>query len=1415
MAWKSSRRSGRDESGEIPTPTAAELRRLPVDERIRVLREVRMAQKAARDVRDAERGIPEPYEPEDENSYEAGRTLDRLLSSDTAAAEEWLSENRAIINDADAQALGIADVLEAYDGEVDNSEPSIWDKVSGTVGDALGLIARPGQMGAEAWQAFKDDIPGPEPVKRVLGVGGGLGAIMPDARTDEQREEDGGWGDVWQAFLGRPRYNPVTEQQDEYIPLFTMFGHERPDDGPGKYAYDVGQFAGESVLDPLAYLSGGTKTAARPALEAGATMLAREAGEGGLRSASPLLARRLGDDLSEQAILRGLQDTGIRGLTREGRTALRSTIAGTAGERAAARQLRAAGRYDRGGLRVGIGGTRWGLGRSIVPRSGLRRAGQATRLIDKVRYTPAAEIEARLLSDARGRAEGLLDSATLARMSDDEIDDLLQEATELSYRAEDRAARSGALDAKRRSITDLSPQLRASMESGDYDRAVDILGELSDAGVKGAESLFRPLWKGVRTGTQDEDVLRRLTRFSYDLDERAVRAESGLMNRGPSETSLQGFDVDRLVRALQDRNPDELAEALGNQAAQAVPGSRPLAQSAEAWRASVGDADTLAASSRALTDALDAGDLDAVRALAPSAGHAGLNTSRVVSPGLFSSIRKSTPFSKIEAGFSPRAGVRSSSTLTEGTDRALYDVQSQAQAFGHQESERRVRHFLSVTKGLPNEERAALRNVFDVGHTADETVLSNAGKAALRALREEDDRIRRSLLDDVGIPESELRDLGDYFPHMFTDKGRRVLERAHKDGVLDPALLDEIGIAFTDRGRISKATELLGATGQRGHLKRRNANLSVDEINSRLSQAIGREVDFYETDPFVAFARRGHAADRAAATAKLFDDAAEKIKAPDGGALVVRVPKNSDDATFAAARETADGRGLQRIETADGSQVYAHPDLAPDLENAIRILDDDEAMQAFGRFMESWGRLWRGYATVPLATGPGFFSRNALGNIFNSYIKGVKNPAAYVRALDIQKDVTRAIRANPDLDIPSAMRAIGVSDDKIRYVDGALRNGILRDGFASADLPTGTVERLRGSGSVKRGINPLNQDNWLIRSGGAVNAVVEDNARLAHYITKMDEFGDEAIAAASVKDALFDYRDLTKFERGIKRNLIPFYTFMRKNVPFQVRAVAENPGRLARAERFGRMIVGSEEQTGDENWAGTSPTTIGGRTVPGWATERGNLLTPGFFGTDGPAFGRLDTPLAGAAESVAPLILAAQVASGDADGAQLARSLVNMPGGGPVELARVLTEEATGASAFTGGSIRDRETGERKKNIWLRLSQTVIPTVDRVYGTYNIDDRATEDARTRIWESITGLQVRQINEEDSDTERRRRIEALSDALEAYNKANPDNEAPTVEELQDIGLVPNPEQDARDAAAAREEGRGGRRRRSGW
>ena len=152
-------------------------------------------------------------------------------------------------------------------------------------------------------------------------------------------------------------------------------------------------------------------------------------------------------------------------------------------------------------------------------------------------------------------------------------------------------------------------------------------------------------------------------------------------------------------------------------------------------------------------------------------------------------------------------------------------------------------------------------------------------------------------------------------------------------------------------------------------------------------------------------------------------------------------------------------------------------------------------------------------------------------------------------------------------------------------IDIADRYGVRAYGWMGADLPTlfqkelhiietrGKAARIFGAGEQK--YNPF---QYASRFGRKFGTMVEDTARLGVFVDQMKKLkiikggkGNTAKieqAAKHVKKYLFDYTELTTFEREIMKRGLPFYTWLRKNIPLQLESVVKQPQKYARLGDF-------------------------------------------------------------------------------------------------------------------------------------------------------------------------------------------------------------------------------------------------------
>jgi hypothetical protein len=223
--------------------------------------------------------------------------------------------------------------------------------------------------------------------------------------------------------------------------------------------------------------------------------------------------------------------------------------------------------------------------------------------------------------------------------------------------------------------------------------------------------------------------------------------------------------------------------------------------------------------------------------------------------------------------------------------------------------------------------------------------------------------------------------------------------------------------------------------------------------------------------------------------------------------------------------------------------------------------------------------LWKAHV---LAYFPAYHFRNMVGNMWNNYLGGVFNPIDYQDAAKLQ--IYRSLK---ERGIKVTKPRIGNLDvDKI--IEEGEKLGVSGKGFLSFEVPK-TIQAELSKGNW----NIFSQRFHLIKGGRAVGRTVEDNARWTHFINKIKKGYSPWDAANSVKKYLFDYGELTDFERTFMKRVFPFYTWSRKNIPLQIEAMITEPGKTAVLPKIKSAIEYGKEQPKNES-----------EVVPPWIYDR-------------------------------------------------------------------------------------------------------------------------------------------------------------------------------------------------------------------
>ncbi len=245
-------------------------------------------------------------------------------------------------------------------------------------------------------------------------------------------------------------------------------------------------------------------------------------------------------------------------------------------------------------------------------------------------------------------------------------------------------------------------------------------------------------------------------------------------------------------------------------------------------------------------------------------------------------------------------------------------------------------------------------------------------------------------------------------------------------------------------------------------------------------------------------------------------------------------------------------------------------EVAEHLSRATTLQVEEESIKRMTMMWDKMTGWWRTFATV---VRPGFHVRNELSNMWQMMLAGVRNPAVLSRALFIMADPKSAAGVGKY----TASQVLEMAD---RFgIRGTGRIGRdVGDWLAREIAPTGLTPE-RGALKGIPGAGLLSPSGPVARLGGKVGTAFEDHAKFSLFIDGLEKGMEPVAAAMRTKKYMFDYGDLTKYERQIFRRFIPFYTWTRKNIPLQFEMALTKPGVIS--------ALGKLREAGEKNVEGT------------------------------------------------------------------------------------------------------------------------------------------------------------------------------------------------------------------------------------
>lgn len=317
--------------------------------------------------------------------------------------------------------------------------------------------------------------------------------------------------------------------------------------------------------------------------------------------------------------------------------------------------------------------------------------------------------------------------------------------------------------------------------------------------------------------------------------------------------------------------------------------------------------------------------------------------------------------------------------------------------------------------------------------------------------------------------------------------------------------------------------------------------------------------------------------------------------------------------------------------------------LRTEIQKAVKSISDED-MNKFVRGWEKAVSFWRRGAV----RSPGFHIRNIAGNTWVNLARGT-GIGRYFDAAKIQLAIRETAGNSAFREDIAKLGLDGALEkhlpaDSLRTLYDAQANGVFSSNFFHTDLRhAGLAANLREDVRAGVGAKIRHPVDSFLHPLQVFGESAEDWARFANYLQGIHDGLSPKSAADMVRRYLFDYQDLTPFERHGLKNVVPFYTFMRKNTPLQFAELIQQPG------KFSTLFHARQE------------------------LDPQNRLPE----TSGEA----------AFKAVQPLTSAAEGHFGEA-----ARGLGSLPGG-PAGIPRTLLENSLGVSNFTGRSMAPQGRG--------------------------------------------------------------------------------------------------------------------------
>jgi hypothetical protein len=312
-------------------------------------------------------------------------------------------------------------------------------------------------------------------------------------------------------------------------------------------------------------------------------------------------------------------------------------------------------------------------------------------------------------------------------------------------------------------------------------------------------------------------------------------------------------------------------------------------------------------------------------------------------------------------------------------------------------------------------------------------------------------------------------------------------------------------------------------------------------------------------------------------------------------------------------------KGYEVLPTGKGAnELYASASIVQAMGNLYNLSKNaNEWDSVIERYLDPYLSMWK--AAVTMGRGPGFTLNNLAGGFVMNHLGDV-SVAETVKARNalagVRDAAKRISKTNPELSmydvnrlaeqemLPS-LNAVKIGDFKLGDLLVEFRR---RGGFESTEITSALNDTIgatggdismafRGGGSgylfaeparskaeagYRKVIDTLMTNPYQRKMNDMAQAS-EALLRFSAFVSGAARYGDLDAATNKMYILHFNYADLSNAERWVKK-FVPFYSWIRNNIPAQMRATMLQPGKLQRYVRANDAFKEAIGADGEDSW---------------------------------------------------------------------------------------------------------------------------------------------------------------------------------------------------------------------------------------